>query len=147
MSYKLSTRHALAALAAVVSLLAVTSCAAAPAAPVPDDPTAAKAVLSPNSGPASSFITVAAPNNVCSSAGYGYLQAALTIKGSGIVISQGYQDVGSGGISGYASNDSFVRLRVPPATAAGAYNVFLTCYSYLDNYQFAPATFTVTSGF
>lgn len=108
---------------------------------------AARPVLSPASGPAGSFVNVATPNGKCDPAGpyqYSSLQAALTIPASGIVIAQGTQFIGNSP-STYATDDQFVRLRIPPATAPGVYNVFLSCYSYLDTYTYSPAKFTVTA--
>ena len=132
----------LAATAAVAGLVACT-----PEAPAPVTPPPAKALLSPSAGPAGSFVDVAAPNGECDAKGtypYSSLQAALTIPRSGIVVAQAYQYIGPSP-SSYATNDPFVHLRIPPATAPGTYNVFLSCYSYLDTYTFAPASFTVTT--
>ena len=111
------------------------------------EPPAARAVLSPASGPAGSFVNVAAPDGSCltNASTYQSLQAAMTIPGSGIVIAQGYQNL-FGGFSNSVVPDAYVRLLVPPATAAGKYFIYLSCYGYLDQYSYAPATFTVTPG-
>ncbi|MFN8053252.1 MAG: hypothetical protein U0Q22_17555 [Acidimicrobiales bacterium] len=138
-------RQGAVALAAVAALFAAVSCTPEPSTPV--EPPAAKAVLSPTSGPAGSFVNVAAPNDGCSVPGnpnyYSSMQAALTIRSSGIVVNQAYQYIGSSP-STYATPDPYVHLRIPPATAPGVYNVYLSCYGYLDTYMYAPATFTVT---
>jgi len=133
-------------LAAILAFAGLASaCAPSPAVTV--DPPPARAVLSPSSGPAGSFVNVAPPDGSCLSDGvtFGSLQAAVTIPSSGVVIAQGYQYLGVA-ISEYAAPDPFVRLRVPPATAPGTYLVYLSCYSYLDQYAYSPATFTVTPG-
>ncbi len=144
-------RRAAAIAVATVALLGTASC-------TPDASTggsttttteapAAKPVLSPTSGPAGSFVNVATPNGECDPTGpyqYSSLQAALTIPSSGIVVTQASQYIGASP-STYAGPDQFVRLRIPPATAPGVYNVFLSCYSYLDTYMYSPAKFTVTA--
>ena len=115
--------------------------------PTTPEPPQARPVLSPSSGPAGSFVDVAAPNGECDAKGtypYTSMQAALTIPRTGVVVAQAYQYYGASP-STYANNDPFVHLRIPPATAPGTYNVFLSCYSYLDTYTFAAAKFTVTS--
>lgn len=138
-------RRAAVAVAATAAFAGVVACTPESSTPAPPPP--AKAILSPSAGPAGSFVDVAAPNGECDPRGtnpYSSLQAALTIARTGIVVTQGYQYIGPSP-STYAGNDPFVHLRIPPATAPGVYNVFLSCYSYLDTYTFAPATFTVTT--
>ena len=130
------------------ALVGVVSCTPDPATGGGAEPPQAKAVLSPSAGLAGSFVDVAAPNGQCDPHGtypYSSLQAALTIPSSGVVVTQAYQYIGPSP-STYAGNDPFVHLRIPVATAPGTYNVFLSCYSYLDTYTFAPAKFTVLPG-
>ncbi|HBX76438.1 MAG TPA: hypothetical protein DEG43_02220 [Acidimicrobiaceae bacterium] len=132
-------------LVAVTALAAISGVACAPApTPTPTPPPPATAVVSPTAATAGTFINVTPPNNACKGgAAYSSLEAQLVTL-SGIVISRAYAYVGNN-FSGYANPDMLVKLRVPPATALGTYQVFLSCYGYLDQYLYAPAKFTVTA--
>lgn len=136
--------HAVAAMS-ILALVGATSCV--PDAPSTPEVPEVRAVLSPASGPAGSYVNVAVTSGACDPSGpyhYSSLQASITMASTGIVIASGYQYISSSP-STYATPDPYVRLRIPTATRVGVYNVFLSCYSYLDTYAFAPAKFTVTS--
>ncbi len=104
-------------------------------------------LINVKSGPAGSFIDVAPPGGDCLNPAYNYtsLQATLTMYSRGIIVTTGFQYLNGGSISGYTSNDPFVHLYIPPYVATGKYLVYLSCYSYLNNETYAPATFTVTA--
>lgn len=134
------------ALTCSVILLSLTACTpdVLPFVPGP------RTVVNPGSGIAGSSVDVAAPDDRCSiapdgsPAPYSSIQATMAIRSSGVVIASGSQFLG-GSPSTYGAPDPFVRLRVPPATRVGVYNVFLTCYSSFDSFQYEPTTFVVTS--
>ena len=135
---------------AAVFLLFAAGCVPSSTPPVIPPDGQARPIVSPAAGPAGSFLNVAAPNQECDyqpgAPGYSQytqLLAGVTIPRTGIVVVQAFQYIGSS-LSTYATNDAFVRLRIPPATEPGVYNVLLACQSYSGSYGFAPATFTVT---
>ena len=110
---------------------------------------AARAVLSVSSGIAGSYVQVAPPDGSCAALPgiYGSMQAVLTVPRTGVIISTGYSNSYYGpDLSGYVTQDGYVNLRIPNAIIPARYNVFLSCYSYQDQYAFAPASFTVLPG-
>jgi hypothetical protein len=109
------------------------------------EPPPATVVIDPTSGPAGTILHAAPADDHCLHGGSGTLQASVTMYSTGFVVTTGYQYVGFIPLSGNASNDKFVTLRIPPFAAAGKYLVHLTCFSYLDSYEYSPATFRVTS--
>ena len=109
----------------------------------------ARAVLSVSSGIAGSYVQVAPSDGSCAAlpGNYAYMQAVLTVPRTGVIISTGYGYSNYGpGLSGYVTQDPFVNLRIPNAILPGRYNVFLSCYTYQDQYAYAPASFTVLPG-
>ena len=106
------------------------------------EPPLARAIINPTSGPAGTIIDVTAPDDECTDHGFASLQATVTHGPTGYLVTTAYQNVG-GSFSNNASDDPMVRLRIPPFAAAGSYLVYLSCYSYLGSYQYAPATFRV----
>ena len=114
--------------------------ASGPAAP---EPPPATVVIDPTSGPAGT-LHAAPADDQCLDGHSGSLQATITMYSTGYVVTTGYQYVGTS-FSSNASTDEFVTLKIPPFAAKGKYLVYLSCYSYLDSYQYAPATFRVTS--
>ncbi|MEZ5323048.1 MAG: hypothetical protein R2698_13430 [Microthrixaceae bacterium] len=146
-------RRLLAGLVAVGALFTAAACSP----PAPAEPPPATVVLSRYSGPAGTTFTAAAPNRECGQMStlypnqpgyyplYNTAVAGITIPATGVVITTAYTNLWNGSSpSTYAESDQLVHLRIPPATRAGTYKVFLTCSGYLDTYAFTPATFTVT---
>jgi hypothetical protein len=131
---------------AVVPLIALAALGCTPEPPPVDPEPVARAVVDPTSGPAGSVVHVAPSDDSCvdDDAPTQVLEAVITVPANGVVIARAYQFMGPASPSTYASDDPFVTIQVPLTAAPGRYSVFLSCSSYLDSYEYAPTTFTVT---
>ena len=139
-----------------VSLMSVLALSCTPAAspatttvPTTVPSASARAVLSVSSGIAGSYVQVAPPDGSCAAlqGSYTSMQAVLTVPRTGVIISTAYgYSYFAPDLSGYVTQDGFVNLRIPNAILPGQYNVFLSCYTYQDEYAYAAASFTVLPG-
>ncbi len=130
------------AMLALGLVLAVSSCSAPEAAP--PEPPAAKPVITPASGPVGTVISVAPTEGSCTHDPRFdvFLTGSLTVPLTGAVVASAFGSFNTS-LSFGVPNPS-ISIVVPPGTAPGKYLVHLMCQGYyVDDYTFAPATFTV----
>lgn len=129
---------------AVLSLLAFVVVSGCAPAPPPAEPPPLAAIVTPSSVRAGATVYVVPPDEECvgEDSEYQYLEAVVTIPSSGVVVARAWQSVVPA-FSEFAGTDPIVTLNVPRTLAPSKYLVYLSCFSYLDSFQYAPARLTV----
>ena len=141
----ITRRSRIVATAALLLSLVGAACAPPPP-PEPAEPPPLAAIVFPSSLKAGAATFVIPPDNNCLTDGppfVQYLEAAVTIPTSGVVVARGTQTVTPPAFSEFANPDPTVRVAIPRTVAPGRYLVYLSCASYLYSYEYSPATLTV----